>query len=1744
MAAALWPFSRAGPYAGDIGEEWVSSSTAALKSLIAQRSDSELSAALVQVIAGACGDDSGPSRCLAVVEDVWAALGGAADAPDGSPKDTLAPDKDSSNWFRAGIADALWTVDCTIRGGKAGAQESSRFDKVVEALANSVVPRGSEASYVDSTAIILHAELPLSRSCAALSRGGPSGAAESRKAAVRQITRKLYAQSRFNVFAESNEGFAKLVETLAIAAALTAHRHSAGLGKSIASEPPESSCPSSSSSAAAHSIDSDTAVDGLTASELASTISALVGAFRLDPTRTCNLVLEAFGEACALTLPTPSNRRPALSVLPTDWQAAVALFRPFHVCTLASQLLQQPARSPREASGLYTAIVLLVDAGTLSLGGLLPGLLAAWPEAAEALDCDDDDEEEREEQQDVLGGEPEGNGDAGAKRVKRGQGDSRVVSARLTSREVLRAAETEIAEAAIVRIGGGRGAGVGEAGDRSGWRRLATLEGGHNSTRGLTAGTLAAHPLADRVAAEERACPAAGVAAAAMHVCASRMEAAAAPGDGSGWASCWAVATTVLRGAAGRGAVQACWQPGVCAAACRVGRACCAALLCGAHEAEAAAGRPPAGWAPSAAKLGGTPRVATWAGDVAAACSPVLALLGAHLGNDGILTGVVSRAASLTAAWAQTQPDSMKEWGLRQTEALLRDAVLPAASVSGGATATGLAAWEALSRLPWHRRFRLYTWWHDGVYGLAPLGPTQSDGLAAMMAGSADAAAPSLCARGAALPGEVCARLQAARTARLTRQALKRVAKDTAAQAAKTLGRLLAAAPMPSLSTLIAQLERFDNLIEPAMDALRFATPMAVDAVIFLLCARLASDAPGEGSEAEFDGTLARRGSAQASPLGRATLQADVLPSQWVLNLASTAAWAVRKLPSADPAPLLLLLSRRLADGSLGHLPLLQELLAVAGGVSKPGNMTADQMAAVGASLTLQTALGYSTLAPSKSAVLRLRHALKRGWGAGPATVALWVQAAQATEGAAFTEAAQGARYIKMVAMLHDTAAEALQQMTDLIGGTGLASRVQSMLDEDADAVAAAHARARAAKPGTRVTISALVSKGASVARLVDPPAVEAMVPSITELTTTLGLSPANAFRLLRPWLRGASMPRIPRSCGAIPPPTAAAAAAASTTGADGHSVPLTRWAITGRLLEAEVAALPAVPSGVFPPSASSSSGSEAGQMNPLLYCWFWGLELYDLHYPKDLYRKGEDAARAALEAKEREADAANADDESGDASAAARRRRDMDGERKRAATAIRQLRREAPEHGEHVARVRAAFAASAPWFTSSAVPASQAAAEGRSPSEGPPLEWGGLGQALAKHCLLPRAALSQADAVYSARFLRLIHESDLPEVGSMRCLNSSLFGATRRLLSSTEQEAVNLGSFLAEVLSWVASWRDDSAAYAREASARRGLLKAFTRAKAPAGGSGTDETEKLSFSLFTRVCGRWDEVISNTLCDLLASPEPMRRKAALLVTKRLSGVSPRAPADLCAVLAAIKQVADATDEHKDLRVLATSTAADVERRLRVLGLDANGDPVRAAAAAEGGAVADVYAAMRVPPPPSSSTLAFAASAGASAAGGSGERHRHDRSSAQRGASMGSRGELHGRGQADVRPGAPRAPEGPRGQSSWETGRAGDGPGWQQVSVTLPPGRAGDGAAGEPWRGGGNGATTAGLSSRWEGDARGKRGRDARGDDAMPAGGGSIGGGRVGGGGTSGDSSGASGHRRGGGAAAGGRRRR
>jgi hypothetical protein len=79
---------------------------------------------------------------------------------------------------------------------------------------------------------------------------------------------------------------------------------------------------------------------------------------------------------------------------------------------------------------------------------------------------------------------------------------------------------------------------------------------------------------------------------------------------------------------------------------------------------------------------------------------------------------------------------------------------------------------------------------------------------------------------------------------------------------------------------------------------------------------------------------------------------------------------------------------------------------------------------------------------------------------------------------------------------------------------------------------------------------------------------------------------------------------------------------------------------------------------------------------------------------------------------------------------------------------------------------------------------------------------------------VFPRATLSPEDAMYTARFFLLLLDLDVPCYSSLRYLDIMIRAGVALVLAATDQEAINLGLFLATLLKPLDRYAKDTAAF------------------------------------------------------------------------------------------------------------------------------------------------------------------------------------------------------------------------------------------------------------------------------------------------------------------------------------------
>jgi len=425
---------------------------------------------------------------------------------------------------------------------------------------------------------------------------------------------------------------------------------------------------------------------------------------------------------------------------------------------------------------------------------------------------------------------------------------------------------------------------------------------------------------------------------------------------------------------------------------------------------------------------------------------------------------------------------------LSRAEHLFTSVIFPATSLLPGSAAAASLAWSCLELLPYEQRYRLYSA-HRDVSNSSPLLSAASK-MAVVAA------------------RKVMRRLHA--PARALSSAAQRERAAAQAPFARMLAKASHSAPLAVASAVAAQAEAYPNMTDPCVEALKYCSPLTMDALGFVLLDRLASSR-------------------------RAKLKEDgVNIADWLASLAAFAGCLCRRWPERVAArPLLQYSANALKECDPYDLLVLKELLTSMGGVPTVADLSEGQVEALaggsvlrelalnvgggdsggggggggagGAGAPGSSASGATLLAAEKAkarVAARLAAALsegKRGEGGAVAvadastndadgdaddslTLPLLLLLAQQRKAVAATTSSP---HIKLIAELYDKTHETCLQYGEFLG-RALSPR----------ALAAALAPAPLGKMGSAFGVDAPVAFDAwrSLLPLVSPSAVEAAV--------------------------------------------------------------------------------------------------------------------------------------------------------------------------------------------------------------------------------------------------------------------------------------------------------------------------------------------------------------------------------------------------------------------------------------------------------------------------------------------------------------------------------------------------------------------------------------------------------------------------------------------------------------------------
>ena len=250
----------------------------------------------------------------------------------------------------------------------------------------------------------------------------------------------------------------------------------------------------------------------------------------------------------------------------------------------------------------------------------------------------------------------------------------------------------------------------------------------------------------------------------------------------------------------------------------------------------------------------------------------------------------------------------------------LRTQLMPAITLADGGAPVLYELWRVLQTLPYTERYSLYGEWKQ---------------------------------RSGKRPELRFAKMQ---TEREARGILRRISSDNVRASGRSFAKAAHAHPTVFFDVVLHQIQSYDNLIEPVVDAAKYLTPLEYDVFSYALLDALSQPAK---ERTKSDGTNA---------------------SLWLKSLASFAGAFYRKYVSMDCTPLLQYLANRLKQDNVTDLIVLSELVLKMSGIEPAGELSESQMAALSGGPLLQTEAAM-TLMPGSTpaAVLLARNSFKKG---------------------------------------------------------------------------------------------------------------------------------------------------------------------------------------------------------------------------------------------------------------------------------------------------------------------------------------------------------------------------------------------------------------------------------------------------------------------------------------------------------------------------------------------------------------------------------------------------------------------------------------------------------------------------------------------------------------------------------------------------------------------------------------------
>ncbi|XP_027754008.1 THO complex subunit 2 isoform X1 [Empidonax traillii] len=360
----------------------------------------------------------------------------------------------------------------------------------------------------------------------------------------------------------------------------------------------------------------------------------------------------------------------------------------------------------------------------------------------------------------------------------------------------------------------------------------------------------------------------------------------------------------------------------------------------------------------------------------------MLCYLGPHLSHDPILFAKVVRLGKAFMKEVGTvkkfvsdrvvkfQSDGSKQEDKEKMETLFScllsitdQVLLPSLSLMDCNACMSEELWGMFKTFPYQYRYRLYGQWKNETYNSHPL-------LVKVKAQTIDRA----------------------------KYIMKRLTKENVKPSGRQIGKLSHSNPTILFDYILSQIQKYDNLITPVVDSLKYLTSLNYDVLAYCIIEALANP---EKERMKHD---------------------DTTISSWLQSLASFCGAVFRKYP-IELAGLLQYVANQLKAGKSFDLLILKEVVQKMAGIEITEEMTMEQLEAMTGGEQLKAEGGYfGQIRNTKKSSQRLKDALLDHDLALP----LCLLMAQQRNGVIFQEG--GEKHLKLVGKLYDQCHDTLVQ--------------------------------------------------------------------------------------------------------------------------------------------------------------------------------------------------------------------------------------------------------------------------------------------------------------------------------------------------------------------------------------------------------------------------------------------------------------------------------------------------------------------------------------------------------------------------------------------------------------------------------------------------------------------------------------------------------------------------------------------